>query len=73
MQTNGQRAGADVNWGELTKQGLLPQALYLFSCRLAWLRYGDDHANKALLRASQGANAELRSIATRLLKTEGEN
>lgn len=70
MATTLQAVG--VNWGEFSKSGILPQALYLFSCRLAWIRYGDDHARQVLLRATHTSNAALRSLAVTLLHQVAE-
>lgn len=33
-----------IDWQEATRKGHLMDALYLFACRLAWLRHGDQKA-----------------------------
>lgn len=68
MSTKPQEETPGVDWREFSKSGLLPQALYLFSCRLAWTRYGDERARQALLRATEMQNTSLRLLAVRLLE-----
>jgi hypothetical protein len=70
METDDQRDSVNVDWGKLTQKELTQQSFRLFACRLVWQRYGDKHAQQALLRASQSTSLELRSLATRLLASD---
>ena len=55
------------NWSEVARKGRLPDALYLYACRLAWLRHGDSHALQVLVRAAEADDAEMRLIASTFL------
>ena len=48
-------------------KGKLLDALYLFACRLAWLRHGDQSAQHELIRAAEHEDPEIRGIAAALL------
>lgn len=56
-----------IDWQEATRKGQLMNALYLFACRLAWLRHGDQRAHQELIRASEQGDPEIRVIAASLL------
>lgn len=56
-----------LNWSNLVKKGRLMDALYLFACRLNWLRYGDPRALESLRSAAECADPDLRLIATTFL------
>lgn len=43
---------AGIDWQTTAKRGRMLEALYLFACRLAWLRHGDERAHSELVRAS---------------------
>lgn len=56
-----------IDWQGAARNGQLKEALYLFACRLAWLRHGDRRAHDELVRASECSYAEIRAIAASLL------
>ena len=56
-----------IDWQGTTRKGQLGEVLYLFACRLAWRRHGDQRAQDELIRASQCADSELRAIAATFL------
>lgn len=56
-----------IDWQEATRKGQLKDALYLFACRLAWLRHRDQRAHNELIRASEHGDSEIRVIAIAFL------
>lgn len=56
-----------IDWQEATRKGKLMDALYLFACRLAWRRHGDQRARDELIRASEHGDPKIREIAASFL------
>ena len=56
-----------LDWSNLVKRGRLMDALYLFACRLNWLRYGDLRALESLRAAAECSDPDLRFIANAFL------
>lgn len=61
-----------INWQDAARKGQMTEVLYLFACRLAWRRHGDQRARDELVRASECDNAEIREIAANLLDSSNE-
>lgn len=53
-----------LDWTEIRSEGLLMEALYLFACRLAWLRHADLKAYEELIRAARDSDPEMRHISS---------
>ena len=61
-----------IDWQGAARNGHMTAALYLFACRLAWRRHGDQRAHDELVRASECGDAEIRAIAAMLLGSSTE-